>query len=151
MRRRDILLLSFRSKFRIFMVIKFLNQIAKFSEILCKFVHKNITFRWDLVKSLAICGARRCERGGKSGCVSGCVNGKKLDEMKDVSWSLIESAENYIIPRTGSTAFMDDLETSVDVKVCNSVQDFKQKVCSYCTLAMFYLFFEFAVVWTSKI
>uniref|UniRef100_A0A8R1TV84 phospholipase A2 n=1 Tax=Onchocerca volvulus TaxID=6282 RepID=A0A8R1TV84_ONCVO len=84
---------------------------------------------WDLVKSLAICGARRCERGGKSGCVSGCVNGKKLDEMKDVSWSLIESAENYIIPRTGSTAFMDDLETSVDVKVCNSVQDFKQKFC----------------------
>uniref|UniRef100_A0A158Q7B4 phospholipase A2 n=1 Tax=Elaeophora elaphi TaxID=1147741 RepID=A0A158Q7B4_9BILA len=83
---------------------------------------------WDLVKSLAICGARRCESGGKSGCVSGCVNGKKLDEMKDASWSLIESAENYIIPRTGSSAFMDDLETSVDVKVSNSIQDFKQKM-----------------------
>ncbi|MCP9266140.1 hypothetical protein DINM_021623 [Dirofilaria immitis] len=83
---------------------------------------------WDLVKSLAICGARRCESGGKSGCVSGCVNGKKLDEMKDASWSLIESAENYIIPRTGSSAFMDDLETSVDVKISNSIQDFKQKM-----------------------
>ncbi|VBB28938.1 unnamed protein product [Acanthocheilonema viteae] len=84
---------------------------------------------WDLVKSLAICGARRCESGGKSGCVSGCVNGKKLDEMKDASWSLIESAESYIIPRTGSSAFVDDLETSIDVKVSNSIQDFKQKFC----------------------
>ncbi|KAK6110191.1 Ankyrin repeats (3 copies) family protein [Brugia pahangi] len=84
---------------------------------------------WDLVKSLAICGARRCDSGGKSGCVSGCVNGKKLDEMKDASWSLIESAENYMIPRTGSSAFMDDLETSVDVEVSNSIQDFKQKFC----------------------
>lgn len=81
-----------------------------------------------MVKSLAICGARRCESGGKSGCVSGCVNGKKLDEIKDVSWSLIESAENYVIPRTGNSAFMDDVEASVDVKVSNSIQDFKQTV-----------------------
>lgn len=50
--------------------------------------------------------------------------------MKDASWSLIESAENYIIPRTGSSAFMDDLEASVDVKINNSIQDFKQKVCA---------------------
>lgn len=90
------------------------------------------------MKSLAICGARRCESGGKSGCVSGCVNGKKLDEMKDASWLLIESAENYIIPRTGSSAFMDDMETSVDVKVSNSIEDFKQKVCSCCILTVLY-------------
>lgn len=82
------------------------------------------------MKSLAICGARRCENGRKSGCVSGCVNVKKLDEMKDASWLSIESAENYVVPRTGSAAFVDDLDVSVKVQTTvNSIHDFKQKVC----------------------
>ncbi|VDN07642.1 unnamed protein product [Thelazia callipaeda] len=84
---------------------------------------------WILVRSLAICGARRCDSGGKSGCVSGCVNGKKLDEMKDASWSLIETAENYLIPRTGSSALTCDFEMSIEYENDNPIQNFKQKVC----------------------
>lgn len=80
------------------------------------------------MKSLAICGAQRCEDGTKGGCVSGCVSMKKLDEIKDASWWSIESAENYVTPRASSSAFITELERFEESKGTNPIRDFKQRV-----------------------
>ncbi|VDK42742.1 unnamed protein product [Anisakis simplex] len=95
--------------------------------------------QWDLLKSLAICGALRCDITTKSGCVSGCVNMKRLDEIKDASWWGIECADAYTnlnvlhssstTSRSASSTFITDLEHCEQSNSTNLIRDFKQKYC----------------------
>uniref|UniRef100_A0A1I7X8E1 PNPLA domain-containing protein n=1 Tax=Heterorhabditis bacteriophora TaxID=37862 RepID=A0A1I7X8E1_HETBA len=76
----------------------------------------NLFFRTSLLKSLILCGARRC-RANKLGCVSGCVNEAMLGLLKSSSCVDTES------PRM---AHVDSHAESVEID--HPVKDFSQKV-----------------------
>lgn len=79
------------------------------------------------MKTLSICGAERCEFV-RSGCVSGCANTQKINEMKDASWYAVEGASSCFAPASFDTASLNDYEINTKIDSGDFVNDYLREV-----------------------
>uniref|UniRef100_A0A1I7XWZ9 phospholipase A2 n=1 Tax=Steinernema glaseri TaxID=37863 RepID=A0A1I7XWZ9_9BILA len=83
---------------------------------------------WDLLKSLVICGAKRC-LAGKVGCVSGCVNERALRLLEQSSSTSMTSPDQLASPRSfASIEQLEKEDTNTNERSSHPLQDFQQNI-----------------------